>query len=229
MRQVWHDLLFAHWRVSLEALRVAIPSPLEIDTFEGRAWLGIVPFRMSGVRFKGLPPVPGTSAFPELNVRTYVKLGGKPGVWFLSLDARSRVAVAVARRLFNLPYFFARMKVQASDTKIIYTSKRKDDKAPPAELAGSYGPVGEVFLAAPGTLAHFLTERYCLYALNEGKIYRTEIHHAPWPLQPADASFAVNSMAEAHELRLPATPPLLYFAKRLEVQVWPSRMVAPAG
>jgi uncharacterized protein len=229
MWQVWRDLLFAHWPVPLEALRVAIPQPLEIDTFEGRAWLGIVPFRMTGVRPKGLPAIPGISAFPELNVRTYVKFGAKPGVWFLSLDAGSHIAVALARRIFNLPYFFARMKVRASDTHITYSSRRKDEEAPPAELQLSYHPAGEVFQARPGTLAHFLTERYCLYALDERRIFRTEIHHAPWPLQPAEADFAVNSMAEAHELRLPATPPLLYFAKRQEVQVWPPRQVAVAG
>src|SRR5437867_5100192 len=103
----WHDLLFLHWPVRPEIIRPLIPNGLELDTFDGAAWIGVVPFRMTGVRLRWLPPLPGISAFPELNVRTYVRVRDRPGVYFFSLDAGSRTAVAMARAWFHLPYFHA--------------------------------------------------------------------------------------------------------------------------
>jgi len=118
MRQKWHDLLFMHWRIPPQTLRPLIPPALDLDIFEGSAWLGIVPFRMTGVRLRATPSIPGLSAFPELNVRTYIVAGGKPGVWFFSLDAASALAVATARAWFHLPYFRARMSLTARGDEI---------------------------------------------------------------------------------------------------------------
>jgi uncharacterized protein YqjF (DUF2071 family) len=222
MAQSWHDLLFAHWPVPEAVLRAHIPARLSIDTFGGQAWLGVVPFRMSGVRLRGTPAVPWLSAFPELNVRTYVAAGGKPGVWFFSLDAGNALAVAVARSWFHLPYFRARMSCEACGGWIEYESQRTHRSAASGVLKGRYRPVGAVFSAKPGSLEHFLTERYCLYTVDgAGRVIRGEIHHEPWPLQVAEAQLPKNTMAEAAGLSLPAQKPLLHFARRQDVVVWP--------
>lgn len=222
MKQVWHDLLFAHWPVAMDALRPLIPPQLEIDTFGGQAWIGIVPFRMSGVRARGTMAVPGLSRFPELNVRTYVFRDGKPGVWFFSLDAANRVAVWAARAAFHLPYFLAEMKCEENSGWIEYVSKRARLGASPAALAGRYRPIGATFVAEPGGIEHFLTERYCLYAANkQGRILRCEIHHCAWMLQLAEASFYENTMAAASGIEIPDAPAtLLHFSRRQDVLVW---------
>lgn len=226
MAQSWHDLLFAHWAVDAAELLPHIPAKLVIDTFKGQAWLGIVPFRMSGVRLRWTPPLPWLSAFPELNVRTYVTAEGKPGVWFFSLDAANPVAVAAARLSFHLPYFKARMKCNEVEGWIQYQSGRSHPGAPGAAFEARYRPAGEFFEAQRGTLEHFLTERYCLYsAASDGQIYRGEIHHPPWLLQPAEAQFTRNSMTAAAGLAAPAELPLLHFARRQHMVAWaPHRM-----
>jgi hypothetical protein len=226
MAQIWHDLLFAHWRVSAATLRPLIPEQLAIDAFDGSAWLAVVPFRMSGVRLRGTPALPWLSAFPELNVRTYVVRDGKPGVWFFSLDAGNPLAVAIARAWFHLPYFRARMHCEQRDGSIEYASERKHRNAPAAALRCRYRPVGSTFSPAPGTLEHFLTERYCLYAVDAGShLIRAEIHHSPWPLQHADADFERNTMAESMAVLL-TSQPLLHFARRQEVLVWPPQQLS---
>jgi uncharacterized protein YqjF (DUF2071 family) len=223
MKQVWHDLLFAHWPVSPQTLRPLIPPQLEIDTFAGQAWLGVVPFRMSGVRARGTPPMPGLSRFPELNVRTYVQRDGKPGVWFFSLDAANVLAVWAARKAFHLPYFFATMQCQEKAGWIHYQSTRKHRGAPSALLQANYRGIGETFNAQPASLEHFLAERYCLYTSDRrGRIIRCEIHHPAWPLQLAEASFHQNTMVAAAEISVAEPhPQLLHFARRQEVVVWP--------
>lgn len=221
MAQKWHDLLFAHWPIEAAALRAQIPAALAIDTFAGTAWLGVVPFRMSGVRLRGTPAAPWLSAFPELNVRTYVVGEDKPGVWFFSLDAGNPIAVAIARAWFHLPYFRARMGCEARDGWIQYRSERTHRGANAGIFNGRYRAVGGVFGAGPGTLEHFLTERYCLYAADgDGRILRGEIHHGPWPLQAAGAELTSNTMAEATGIRLPLVEPLLHFSKVQHVVVW---------
>jgi uncharacterized protein YqjF (DUF2071 family) len=228
MRQTWHDLLFAHWPLDPAALLPWIPPPLAVDCFDGRAWLGVVPFQMAGVTPRGVPALPGLSAFAELNVRTYVTAGGKAGVLFFSLDAASRLAVEVARLTYHLPYYRARMAVRTEGETIHYASRRTDPRGRPAELVARYGPAGPVVGSRPGSLDHFLTERYCLYApVADGRLYRAEIHHAPWPLQPGAATFERNTMAAAAGLTLPSDPPVLHFARRLDVVVWPRRRLGP--
>lgn len=224
VRQTWHDLLFAHWPLTPAVLRPLVPSALSLDLFDGRAWLGVVPFRMSAVTARGLPPLPGLSAFPELNVRTYVTAGGKPGVLFFSLDAGSRLAVEAARLAFRLPYYRARMSVLPHGEAVHYASRRVDRRAGTAEFMADYRPTGSPFRSRPGTLDHFLTERYCLYApVSDRRFYRAEIHHAPWPLQPAEAEIVKNTMAASGGIETPDTPPLLHFARRLDVVVWSPR------
>jgi uncharacterized protein YqjF (DUF2071 family) len=225
MAQSWHNLLFAHWEIDAAKLRPFIPADLAIDTYEGKAWLGIVPFRMSGVRWRWTPALPGLSAFPELNVRTYVTLQSKPGVWFFSLDAANAVAVAAARVSFHLPYFRARMKCDEVDGWIQYKSERSHAGVPGASFQARYRPTGECFPAQPGTLAHFLSERYCLYSAAGERIYRGEIHHPPWRLQPAEARFTRNSMGEAVGLTLPDEMPLLHFVLHQDMVAWPPHRV----
>ena len=172
-----------------------------------------------------MPPVPGTSRFPELNVRTYVNYGGKPGVFFFSLDAASHLAVWGARAAYHLPYFYARMRVRPEKDCVRYDSFRSRN----AEFGGMYRPVGSVQLRQPGTLEHWLTERYCLYTVFRGSLFRAEIHHAPWPLQDAEAEISANTMAAAAGIQLPEVPPLLHFSKRLEVLIWPLIQICASG
>ena len=221
MTQTWHDLLFAHWPVEASALRDKVPAAFPIDTFDGTAWLGIVPFRMSNVAPRGVPALPWISAFPELNVRTYVTLDGKPGVYFFSLDAANAVAVQAARLMAHLPYYTASMRVTVENDWVSYESRRTASDVPAAEFVGRYHPAGAARPPIPGTLEYFLTERYCLYHYDRaGKPYRLDIHHPPWPLQPAEAEFARNTMADAAGIRLPGTPPLLHFARRQDMVAW---------
>jgi uncharacterized protein len=222
LTQRWHDLLFAHWPVPVEQLREVAPRSLPLDTFDGLAYVGVVPFRMSNVTARFLPALPWLSAFPELNVRTYATIDGKPGVYFFSLDAGNLAAVIAARRTFHLPYFHARMSIEHEGDYLRYRSERIHPNAPPADLQGRYGPTGAVFEATPGTLEYFLTERYCLYAVGRsGAVYRAEIAHRPWSLQPAEAEFPVNTMTWWLGLELPVEAPLLHFARFQEMVAWP--------
>ena len=218
MQQTWNDLLFAHWTVPRERLRALVPSELPLDSYDGQCWVAVAPFHMSGIRGRFMPPIPGTSALPELNVRTYVTYGGKPGVYFFSLDAASRLAVWGARTFYKLPYFFAKMHVRDHEGWTEYTSSRASS---PAEFRGHYRPCGPVQLRAPGSLEHWLSERYCLYTVSGRNVYRSEIHHPQWPLQDAEADFQSNTMAAAAGVTLPSSIPLLHFSKRLDVLIWP--------
>lgn len=217
----WRELLFAHWPVRLQELHPHVPAALEIETWEGYAWLGVVPFRMENVRPRWAPPLPWISAFPELNVRTYVQYRGTPGVYFFSLDASNPLAVAIARSVFRLPYYNARMNVEISNSEIHYHSRRTHRNAPPAELIALYRPSGEPYLAAQDTIEHWLTERYCFFTLNRrGDVVRCDIHHAPWPLQPAEVEFESNTMLKPLGVSI-RTQPLAHYAHSLDVLIWP--------
>jgi uncharacterized protein len=219
MGQTWRRLLFAHWRFPPDELRAHVPPPLELDLYDGAAWLGVTPFVITGLRATATPPFPLLSAFPELNVRTYVDYGGKPGIFFFSLDAGSRLAVIAARRFYRLPYFVARMSEKQEGDSIRYESRRNDERGHAARFRVTYAPRGAPKAGAPGTLEAFLAERYCLYTVHEGLPFRAEIHHPPWPLQPADAEIEENSMPPLR-MRLPTEPPLLHFAERQDVLIW---------
>lgn len=223
MTQTWHDLLFAHWPIDSAALREQVPSEFALDVFDGTAWLGIVPFRMTNVAPRGVPSLPWISEFPELNVRTYVRVNDRPGVYFLSLDAGSTLAVQAARSLLNLPYYSAAMSVTPNADYIEYDSRR-DDRSTAAIFAARYRPVGAPFEPISDSFEYFLTERYCLYNLDHrGRPYRLDIHHPPWSLQPADGEFTRNTMAAASGLYLPDVSPLLHFARRQDMVAWTPR------
>jgi uncharacterized protein YqjF (DUF2071 family) len=221
MTQSWHDLLFAHWPVGADALRPHVPPGLELDLFEGQGWLGVVPFYMTNVAPRGVPAMPWVSSFAELNVRTYVRVGSKPGVYFFSLDASNLLAVVAARTMFNLPYYAAAIDVQTEGDAVRYVSRREAAGAKNAELTARYRAIGPAFHAQPGTLDYFLTERYCLYTVNDAfELRRLEIHHPPWPLQAAEAAIDHNTMADASGIRLPSMAPRLHFAKRQDMVAW---------
>jgi uncharacterized protein YqjF (DUF2071 family) len=216
--QTWRDLLFAHWAVDPQALRPAVPAELPLDTFNGSAWIAVTPFEVSGLRFRGIPPLPGLSRFPETNVRTYTTVEGRPGIYFFSLDAGSSLAVAGARLTYRLPYFRASMSIQRTGDEVVYRTRRV---ASEASLEARYRPTGDVFRPRPGTLEHFLTERYCLYTLDERRrVHRADIHHPPWPLRPAGAELHRNTMTAPAGIELPAEPPLLHFSARQDVVIW---------
>jgi uncharacterized protein len=215
MGQSWRRLLFAHWPIEPDEMRRLVPQELPLDLFDGRAWLGVVPFVMEGVRPRGLPPAPLVSRFPELNVRTYVRLDSKPGIHFFSLDASSRPTVAGAQVLYRLPYFHARMAARVHAGWVEYAHRRNG-----ARFVARYRPVGPAAHAAPGSLEHWLSERYYAYTVANGDVLRVDIHHRPWELHPADARIAANTMADPLGLELRGPPHLMY-ADRQDVVVWP--------
>jgi hypothetical protein len=218
--QSWERLLFAHWEVPADALRALLPASVELDTFADRAYLGLTPFAVENLRLRGLPPVPVFSSFLELNCRTYVTVGGKSGIWFFSLDASSRFAVEAARRLYKLPYFRARMSAQPS-----FTSVRLEGD--PLVWESTCRPAGDPAPAVPGTLEHFLSERYCLYVTDEtGALHRAEIHHPPWSLENAEAT--VRRVELPLPLELTGEPHVMYSALQ-DVVIWPLERVTTAA
>lgn len=216
----WRDLLFMHWPFAPEVIRPLLPDRLELDTVAGRAWIGVVPFTMRGVRAAGLPALPGCRAFHELNVRTYVVHEGVPGVWFFSLDAAHKLAVRGARRFFHLPYFDAEMELVREGDSIRYTSLRVHRDAPWAALTCLWRIGDARAEARPETLEFFLTERYCLYAKRGERLFRGRIHHRPWPLAHASLDELRSSMLGPLGLREPSDPPHLLYAADLDVEVF---------
>ncbi len=218
--QAWEDVLFAHWPVPADALNPLVPAGLELDTFEGRAWIGVVALRIVGSRLRGGPPA---RAFPEINVRTYATAGGLPGVLFLSLDAGSPAMVAVGRHVYGLPYLRARMTAGREGDAIDFRSLRIDRRAPAAAFEARYRPAGPAVPSAPGSLEWWLTERYRMYSAGRrGRARWAEVRHPPWPLQPAEAEIALNTMTRpfGHE---PDGPPVLHVARRVEARFWRPR------
>lgn len=223
MRMTWSDLLFAHWAVDPDAIATHLPAGLTLDTRDGKAWIGIVPFLMSDVAPRCCPAVPRLSRFLELNVRTYVTRDGKPGVWFFSLDAENPIAVRIARATFNLPYMDATMSIRREErSAIVYTSHRTHRGEPPADFDATYRPIDEPFLARDGTLEHWLTARYCLYSSDrKGNVLRGEIDHPPWRLSHASCDLRRCEMTEPLGISLTGPPHLLY-AHPINVKAWPA-------
>jgi uncharacterized protein YqjF (DUF2071 family) len=220
MRMTWNELVFLHWPVDAAALARHLPPGLALDTFGDVAYLGVVPFEMAGTRFRLAPPLPTATRFPELNVRTYVTHGGRAGVWFFSLDAASKLAVRGARATFHLPYFDARMRLGRDEDWVRYASVRTHRGAPPARFAGRYRATGASSPGRPGTLEHFLTERYCLYTHGRRSLLRGEIHHAPWPLRPGEAELEACDMSRIVGLDLVGPPPLVHVVDTIDVVAW---------
>ncbi|MEM7576968.1 MAG: DUF2071 domain-containing protein [Planctomycetota bacterium] len=227
MAMRWSDLLFAHWPIDAQVLRATLPGALRphLDTFEGQAWLGVVPFMMSRVRGvlgpAELPAVPGLSRFPELNLRTYVNVNGVPGVWFFSLDAQHKLAVRTARLTFGLPYFDADMRCTTHDNgRTDYRSTRTHRGVPGAEFDATYESAGDAFETTPGMLEHFLTARYCLFAQRRGRLLRGDILHDPWRLRPAAWDVRRCDMTRLLGVPLPNVSPHLLYAEPLDVWAW---------
>ena len=223
MRQTWRTLLFAHWPVAARWLEPHLPDGLELDRYEGQPWLSITPFEMTGVRLRGIPPLPGVSSFPELNVRTYVRMEAKPGIYFFSLDAGSAVAAAAARTTLQLPYRHATMHIRRDGDLVHYDCRRDSPEA--ATFHARYRPLGDPFEARTGSLEEWLTERYCLYTRIAGRWCRLEIDHPPWSLFAADAWIDVNTMTAPLGFSLGA-PELLHYSARQDMIAWPPYAVA---
>ncbi len=234
MTQRWNDLLFAHWPVAPSQISPLLPEGLVVDTFQGSAWLGVVPFWMDRIKIRGIPPVPTARQFPELNLRTYVRdpRTGSQGVYFFSLDAGSLLAVAVARGVYHLPYYWAEMRIERrSEREFSYYSRRRFTSRPVLFIARyrGLGPTRRLVESSPGSLEHFLTERYCLFTYDRaGNLVRANIHHVPWPLEEAEAEIHRNDLAAAIGIKLPDIAPVLHYSRRLAVYVWPAEPVRRA-
>ncbi|WP_245579708.1 YqjF family protein [Alteribacter aurantiacus] len=218
MKQVWNDLLFAHWKVNAAQLEDKLPEGMVLDTWREEAYVGVVPFAMDHVRGRWIPPIPFASSLLELNVRTYVTYKGVPGVYFFSLDANHRLAVQTARRFFHLPYYFSKISIRREGKGVFFSSERQSDSV--GTFSASYEPVGTPFVSAPDSLEYWLTERYCLFTSHKEKIYRGDIHHLPWNLQKADATFIDNRVALTHSIYLPDHDPILHYSTNQEVIFW---------
>jgi uncharacterized protein len=235
MTQRWNDLLFAHWPVPASEITPLIPSDLCVDTFDGSAWVGVVPFWMDQIHVFSLPTIPGANRFPELNLRTYVREphSNLSGVYFFSLDAGNPLAVAFARAVYKLPYYWSRMRIEhTGDREFVYTCERRFAR-PPARFRARYRSLGQA--ADKQDIEQFLTERYALYTSDSGgATFKGQIHHLPWPLERAEADFEINELPAAHGIKLPDTTPLLHYSRELMVYVWALEPLAklklsPAG
>jgi uncharacterized protein YqjF (DUF2071 family) len=234
IRQSWQELLFAHWPIPAEHLRHLVPKELGIQEFNGTSWVGVVPFRMSGVMLRSLPAVPWLSSFTELNVRLYVERDGKPGVWFLSLDATNPIAVWFGRRFFHLPYFRARMNLQGDTSGYRFSSQRLNSMKP-VICRANYRPTSDAFEARSNSLEHFL----CLYACQKdtghsadgsiekrnSRMYRCEVHHAPWPIQSAEGVIEAGTLFESHGIDVGGAQPVLHFTRGVDVITWPFELL----
>jgi uncharacterized protein len=226
MHQSWQKLLFIHWELPPELLRPHIPDRLTLDTYDGKAWIAITPFLVTGARPVFLPPMPCLSTFKEINVRTYVHFNGVPGVWFFSLDASSVLAVLGATAGFSLPYHAARMELRERGKDIFYSSKRAEPRQQPVEFEANWRKGGLLGEAQVDSLEFFLVERYCLYALSGKILYRARIHHKPWQLQDAELVTCRSTMIEGQGLPKPAGTPLLHYSERQDTSIWPLQRVA---
>ncbi len=229
MHQRWAELLFLHWVVPAAALQALLPPALTVDTHAGLAYVGLVPFTMTGVRPRWAPALPWVSSFHEVNVRTYVHHEGRdPGVWFFSLDAANPLAVLVARGVWRLPYHKARMRLDVQASRRDYRSARQWPGVRPATCRLAYEPFGQPGPAQPGTLEHFLAERYILYTAHGGRLFEGRVHHAPYPLQPARLLDLDEDLLAAAGLARPSSVPLAHYAREVQVELFALREVGPA-
>jgi uncharacterized protein YqjF (DUF2071 family) len=223
MHQTWQNLLFLHWPIDPVLLRPLIPAALEIDTFDGKAWIGITPFGMSDVRLSSLPAIPGLDTLLELNVRTYVHHQGKPGVWFFSLDASKLIPVMAARVLFMLPYFKATMDFTENLGEFIFNSERTP--GPTAKFQARWRTGIRLRDPAAESLTFFLVERYALFSGSNENLTMARIYHHPWILDEALVLAHESSMVSVLGLPEPETEPLAHFSRSLNVEIWEPKAV----
>jgi uncharacterized protein len=210
--QTRENVLFAHWPVALPELARLLPPGLPVDTFDGEAWVGIVPFRLVNLRLRGLPPLPWLSSFLQLDVRTYLTVDGRPGIWLFSLDTTNPLLVEAAKRAHRLPAYRARISSEAVEGGLRFEASRNG-----LAFRARYAGAGKPFTARGGTLEHFLTERYCLYTADGGRLYRADLHQAAWSLQAGEADVEETTISP---LSLEGEPHLLFAASH-DVLVWP--------
>jgi uncharacterized protein YqjF (DUF2071 family) len=219
MSQKWDNLLFLHWPIEPMLLRPLIPESLEIDTFEGSAWIGITPFAATNLRLMSLPPLPGFASFLELNVRTYVHYRGKPGVWFFSLDASKAIPATAARLLYTLPYFKAEMYMEQEADYFSFASTRSTDSR--ADFRARWLPGLKMRDPDVESLAFYLVERYALFVANDDTVNMARVYHHPWILHEAVVTDFESSMIDILGLPEPTSPPLVHFSPSLNVEIWP--------
>jgi uncharacterized protein YqjF (DUF2071 family) len=221
--QRWDRIAFFHWPLPPEALRPLVPPRLAIDTHDGQAWVSLTPFTLVGGRLRFTPPLPLVSTFHEVNLRTYVHLDGRaPGLWFFSLDAASALAVAAARGTLRLPYFPARIRRDRQGDAQRYESRRLVPARPPAVLRATWRVGGDLPPAEPGTLDHFLLERYVLYSRGfRAALLRGRVHHRPWPLRAASVEALEESLTSAAGLPPPSGAPLAHCSDGVDVEFFP--------
>lgn len=216
--QRWRDLAFVHWEVPVAALRPHVPARLELDTWEGRAFLGLVPFAMRDIRPSWLPR-PMAQDFLETNLRTYVHQGGRePGVWFFSLEASSWLAVIAARLGWALPYHHARMSMVREGERLDYATERRRDGA---RALVSWTPGRRLGASEPGTVEHFLLERYVLYAERGGRLYRGRVHHPAYVARTATLHRMEETLAAAAGLPgLAGEPAFVHACDGVDVEMF---------
>lgn len=229
MTQTWEHVLFLHWPIDAAVLAAHVPAGLRIETFRGAAWVGITAFAVTGARLRGLPAVPGLSDFAEVNVRTYVTARGRPGVYFLSLDASSALTVMSAWAWYALPYFFADARLECGRNAMSFMSRREHAGAPAAEFRAEYQATGRLSRPARSPLARWLTERYCAYTAADGRLVRTELHHPPWPVQRAEATISRNTLLDAAGLEITGPPHLVHYSTGVDAVAWSPTPVQQAA
>ncbi len=233
LKQRWNDMLFANWPVAASLLAPLIPEGLQVDIFQGSAWLGVMPFWMEQIKVRGLPTLPGARSFPQLSLRTYVRdpQTGTPGLSFLSLEASNPLAAMVGRAFYRLPYHWAEMHLEKrSEREFEFYSRRRLAQRPVVFNARyrGLGPSPRLMESRVGSIEYFLMERYCLYSSNrDGQAIKANLHHESWPLEEAEAEIEQNDLAAAFGIELPDVEPVLHYARRLAVYVWPSELVRP--
>jgi uncharacterized protein len=227
MRQSWNDLLFLHWRVDAHRLRTLVPAPLEIDLYEDHAWISLIPFTINRTRVRGLPPIPGFTSMREINLRTYVRCEGEAGVWFFSLDASRRLAVAGARMVYHLPYYHAAFDVAGHSDPDGWIDYHGDRHRSPSDFHVRYRGAGPVRTAAPGSLEEFLIERYTLFSVHRGRPYRARVYHEPYPVQDAQIEGLRETTIAATGLPTPMSEPLAHYSRGVRVGI--GRIRGPLG
>lgn len=222
MKQTWEHFLFAHWPVPVDAIRSFVPEALDIDTWDGQAWIGILPFRIGGIRLKYMPSLPWMRSFPEINVRTYIRSGGESAIIFLSMDASHPLLVPIAKQWYRLPYHQAKMRLRADGLGIAVQSRRPPASRSEEVFSATYRPFSAPFAARQGTIEHWLMERYIYYCrcARSGGLYRGEVYHEPWRLQTAEADIVCNTLMRGFGLEL-GTPALLHYSRGTRALIGP--------
>lgn len=217
----WRDLMFASWRLPAEVVRPKVPPELELDTFDGSAYVTLVPMRVTDMHWRGIPPIPGMEGFRELNLRTYIKRNDRPGVYFLSIECPAAFSDWIARHFFGVPYYAAEIATYRDGDCFRFASERTQKGQPPAALFSQFRPVGQAAPPAPGSLESFLVERYSLYFAGDGHVWRGDIQHDQWQLFQAEVQLDVNTISTAAGLELGPKPDHAAYVVQTDTLIFP--------